>query len=78
MHKAYYTVRKHSNLQLLISELSSTPLHILATQETWAIPHPHILKGKLEGVGELASTVCQRLPHFQTTTKFFNLFTQTF
>ena len=34
---------KHSKLQELLSELSCTPLHILAIQETWAIPHTNLI-----------------------------------
>jgi len=34
---------KHSALKNYLLELSSSPLHILAIQETWSIPHPHLV-----------------------------------
>ena len=72
---------KHSNLQLLISELSSIPLHILAIQETWAIPHPHLVSipgfnfthlerkiGRGGGVGFYVrdDLIFRQLPNFST------------
>ena len=72
---------KHDNLQLLISELTSTPLHILAIQETWAIPHPHLVSipgfnfthlerkiGRGGGVGFYVRNdlIFRQLPNFST------------
>ena len=34
---------KHLSLQSFLNDLSSTPINILALQETWSIPHPHLI-----------------------------------
>ena len=34
---------KHQTLKSFLAELSYTPISILALQETWSIPHPHLI-----------------------------------